>query len=332
MNELEVIRGIKKAFDRPFPGVIRGIGDDCAVVRIGGKTVLVTTDALLEGVHFLPQTMPPYPLGRKALAVNLSDIAAMGGEPLFAFLTLGLPKPVPRGFLSSFLKGFKKEADRFKVALLGGDTLFSPGGISIGITLVGLASRHIPYRSRARAGDRIFVSGFLGDSAAGLELLKREGGQKIKIPREIRTVLIKAHQLPEPRLSLGRFLVRRRYVRAMIDLSDGLASDLRQICQASGVGARLDLARLPLSAALLKTAAALERDPFGLALQGGEDYQLLFTVPKTNAALMEKAAWTALRQKLFDIGEIIPGRKIYLGTPHAVEELRVYGYDHFQSH
>jgi thiamine-monophosphate kinase len=330
MNEIDVIKGIKKAFEKPFPGVIRGIGDDCAVIRLGRRKYLVTTDALVEGVHFLSQTLPPHKLGGKSLAVNISDIAAMGGDPLFAFLNLGLPKPIPEGFLSSFLRGFKKEAQRFQVALLGGDTFLSPGGISIGITVIGRAADDIPYRSRAKVGDRIFVSGFLGDSAAGLTLLRQENKDQFGLPERVLRFLIRAHQNPEPKLRLGQFLVRRRYVRAMIDLSDGLGSDLRHICQASGVGAQLDKDSLPLSGALLTAAPYLKRTPLSLALQGGEDYQLLFTVPKTVASRMEKAALVSLNQKLFDIGEIIPGEKIFLRTAEKIKEVKVYGYDHFK--
>jgi thiamine-monophosphate kinase len=330
MNELEVIKGIQRSFEKPFPGVLRGIGDDCAVIRMGGKNYLVTTDALQEGVHFLPRTLSPRQLGGKALAVNISDIAAMGGEPLFAFLNLGLPKPLPRGFLSSFLTGLKKEAERFRVALLGGDTFLSPGGISIGLTLIGRAAGYIPYRSQAREGDRIFVSGWLGDSAAGLELLRRDLRDPSRLPESLRRILVRAHQRPEPRLILGRFLVRHRYVRAMIDLSDGLATDLRHICQASGVGALLDQDRLPLSVALLKAAKALKKSPLALALQGGEDYQLLFTVPKTLASRMEKAVSASLGQNLFNIGEIVSGKKIFLKATDTITEMRVFGYDHFK--
>ena len=328
--EIAVINRIRQAFDKPFPGVLQGIGDDCAVVRLGKKNYLVTTDVLLEGVHFLPETVPPRRLGRKALAVNLSDIAAMGGRPLFAFLNLGLPKPVPTKILGSFISGFRQEADRYGLALLGGDTFYSPERISLGITVIGEAGDSIPYRSQAKVGDRIFVSGCLGDAAAGLDLLTRAGEVPGGLLKKYHQQLIAAHQDPVPQIPLGRFLVSGGYARAMIDLSDGLATDLRHICQASRVGAIIEEEKIPLSKALRAAGPHLNHPLLYFALQGGEDYQLLFTSAKGSVLALQKETLDRFQVRLTEIGEIISGDKIFIRKNGKIKKLKVYGYDHFQ--
>jgi thiamine-monophosphate kinase len=329
LNESAIISLFQKAFDRPFPDLVQGIGDDCAVLRTKGRPWLVTTDALLEGVHFRLETNPPYRLGKKCLAVNLSDIAAMGGIPRFAFLNLGLPRPVPRGFLSPFIRGLKEKAETFSVALAGGDTHHSPQGISISLTVIGEASGNIAYRSGARVGDRLYVSGCLGQSAAGFRLLTRFQKQPVSLkPRRLQE-LIKAHQDPEPQVALGHFLVRRRLVGAMIDLSDGLASDLRHICRASGVGALLEANRIPLSPALRTAADLLHTSPLQLALTGGEDYQLLFSVPEGLVKKMETTVVQQFKHPVYPIGEIISGPKIFIKFSKRVRILKETGFDHF---
>ncbi len=329
VRETDIIASFHRAFNHPAPGLLKGIGDDCAVFRSGGRNWLVTTDALVEEVHFRLETNPPYCLGKKSLAVNLSDIAAMGGIPRFAFLNLGLPRPVPRGFLSPFIKGLKEEAEKFSVALAGGDTHQSPQGISIGLTVIGEASGNIAYRSGAKVGDRLYVSGYLGQSAAGFRLLTKFQRQPAPLrPRHLRE-LLKAHQDPEPQVALGYFLVRRKFVGAMIDLSDGLASDLRHICRASGVGALLDADQIPLSPALRSAAVPLATPPLQMALAGGEDYQLLFSVPKNLATKMETRVLKQFKRPVYPIGEIISGQKIFIKFSKRVRILKETGFDHF---
>ena len=329
MNESAIIRLFQKAFDQPSPGLVQGIGDDCAVLRNEGRHWLVTTDALVEGVHFRLETNPPYRLGKKCLAVNLSDIGAMGGIPRFAFLNLGLPRPVPRGFLAPFIKGLKEAAEKFSVALAGGDTHQSPRGISIGLTVIGEAAGNPAYRSGAQVGDRLYVSGCLGQSAAGFRLLTKFQKQPAPISQRHLRELIKAHQDPEPQVALGHFLVRQRLVRAMIDLSDGLASDLRHICRASGVGALLDADQIPLSPALRSAAKPLKTSPLQLALTGGEDYHLLFSVPNGLAKRMEARVMKQFRRPAYPIGEIISGQKIFIKSSNTVRILKETGFDHF---
>jgi thiamine-monophosphate kinase len=309
--------------------MIQGIGDDCAVLRTAGPPWLVTTDALVEGVHFRLATNPPFRLGKKCLAVNLSDIAAMGGIPRFAFLNLGLPRPVPRGFLTPFIKGLKEEAEKFSVALAGGDTHQSTSGISIGLTVIGEADGAIAYRSGAQVGDCLYVSGTLGQSAAGLRLLTKFQKQPAPLrPKDWRE-LLQAHQAPEPQVALGHFLVRQRLVNAMIDLSDGLASDLRHMCRASGVGAILASDQIPLSPALRAAANLLKTAPLQLALTGGEDYQLLFSVPKDQIKKMEIQVVKQFMRPVYPIGEIISGQKIFIKSSKRVRMLKETGFDHF---
>ncbi len=301
------------------------------MIHCGGRNWLVTTDSLVEGVHFRLEISPPYLLGKKCLAVNLSDIAAMGGIPRFAFLNLGLPNPVPRGFLPSFIKGLKKEAEKFSVALAGGDTHQSPQGISIGLTVIGEPVGKIAYRSGAKVGDRLYVSGCLGQSAAGFRLLTKFHKQPASLrPGHFRE-LLKAHQDPEPQVALGRFLVRQGLVGAMIDLSDGLASDLRHICRASGVGALLNADQIPLSPALKAAADLLKISPLPLALTGGEDYQLLFSVPKGLIKKMETRAAEQFKRPIYPIGEIISGQKIFIKSSQGIRILKETGFDHFHS-
>ena len=311
--------------------MVQGIGDDCAVLRTEGQHWLVTTDALVEGVHFRLETHPPRRLGKKCLAVNLSDIAAMGGIPRFAFLNLGLPKPVPRGFLSPFIKGIKEEAEKFSVALAGGDTHQSPRGIAIGLTVIGVAAGPIAYRSGAEVGHRLYVSGWLGQSAAGFKLLAKSRKQPTALKPAFRRELIQAHQDPEPQVALGHFLTHRGFVGAMTDLSDGLASDLQNICRASGVGALLHEDQIPLSTALRAAAAWIHTAPLPLALTGGEDYHLLFSVPAGLAQKMETQVTKVFKRPVYPIGEIISGQKIFIECSGKVRILKETGFDHFTS-
>jgi thiamine-monophosphate kinase len=330
LNETAIIALFRKAFVRPFPGLVQGIGDDCAVLRTKGRPWLVTSDALVEGVHFRLENHPPRRLGKKCLAVNLSDIAAMGGIPRFAFLNLGLPRPVPRGFLSPFIKGLTEEADKFSVALAGGDTHQSPQGIALALTLIGEASGKIAYRSGAKVGDLLYVSGFLGQSAAGFRLLTKFEKQPVPLKPALARELIKAHQEPEPQVALGHFLVQRGFVSAMIDLSDGLASDLRHICRASEVGALLDADQIPISPALRAAAEWIESAPLAMALSGGEDYQLLFSVPAGLAGKMETQVVNRFKRPVYPIGKIIGDSKMLLKSSTGLRILKETGFDHFR--
>ena len=268
MTEFDLIRQLSSRFSVP-DGVI-GIGDDCAVI---GDT-LVTTDLLAEGVHFLLDGISPFDLGYKSAAVNISDIAAMGGLPKYAFLSIALPT-VNDGWLAAFSDGFASCCHRYGVTLLGGDTSASAGGIFINVTLMGECPHGTALlRSGARPGDLICVTGTLGDSAAGLRLIQEMADQV----GHDENVLLHRHCHPEPRVDEGIALRNCPGVHSMMDISDGIAADLPHILEASGVGATVDFATLPLSEELRRLCASRSWDPVDLALCGGEDYELLFTI------------------------------------------------------
>lgn len=254
-------------------GVRCGIGDDAAALTpSAGAVQLVTSDMLLEGVHFDLSYTPPELLGRKSLAVNLSDMAAMGGKPRWFLLSLGLPGGTELEFLDPFVTGMLAMADHHGVALVGGDTCASRSGLVVSITLMGeQLPEKVVYRRGAAPGDLVCVTGTLGDSALGLAELRsgvREGSA------------VSRHLDPVPRCREGLLLGEAGIPSAMIDLSDGLLADLGHILELSGGGARIEVERIPLSPYFREQARKLLDDPTPLALAGGEDYELLFTLPR----------------------------------------------------
>lgn len=269
--------------------MLRAIGDDAAVVSAGTrKCLLATVDVLNESVHFSLDGTTGYLLGRKSLAVNISDIAAMGARPLYYLVGLSLPKHVSLDFVRELYRGMQAQAKRFNVALVGGDTVAARGGLSIAVTLIGRAEkRRIVYRSGARPGDQIYVSGTLGDSALGLALLQQGS------PVSSRNQLIRRHLDPEPRVALGQALAHGRLATSMIDISDGLAADLGHILEQSRVGAELLLDHLPLSRSYRQQCAGLSDDYYAPAVCGGEDYELLFTAAPRRRAAVEASALKA---------------------------------------
>ncbi|PIX21438.1 MAG: thiamine-phosphate kinase, partial [Deltaproteobacteria bacterium CG_4_8_14_3_um_filter_45_9] len=229
IGEFGLINRIRKWITSSDPALVQGIGDDVAVIKMGAKALLVTTDILIEGIHFDRSWLDPYQLGRKSLAVNLSDIASMGGIPKYFLISIGLPKNLPLSFISSFYLGLKKEAKQFRVELIGGDTSLSQK-IVINICLLGEGrKKDLLFRKGARVGDDLFVSGTLGDAALGLKILQEKG--KI-IGAE---GLIKKHLSPCPRVELGQTIAKHHWATAMIDVSDGLLIDTSHLLQESGV-------------------------------------------------------------------------------------------------
>ncbi len=278
LGEFKLIQELFAPLQTPeFPGVVLGIGDDAAVLTIPRTQQLITTvDTLVEGVHFDPLA-DPFLLGQKALLVNLSDIAAMGGKPYWYLLSLSLPDATPLAWVREFARGLQVAGDRFKVTVVGGNTTGSKGGRTIGVTLFGLVSQHRALtRSGSVVGDRILVTGTIGDAALGLAL--RQGRLTVADGAD-RDYLNHRLDLPEPRVNFGVALADAAVVHGVIDLSDGLVADLGHLCAASGVGAHLQAEKLPLS---LAAKRQLEQDPalLSLLLGGGEDYELLCTVPE----------------------------------------------------
>jgi thiamine-monophosphate kinase len=302
IGEFGLIHQIRKGITSSDPALVQGIGDDVAVLEMGGmgtKALLVTTDILIEDIHFDLSWTDPYQLGRKALAVNLSDIASMGGTPKYFLISIALPKNLPLSFVSSFYRGLKKEAKRFRVELIGGDTSLSQK-IVINICLLGEGrKKDLLFRRGARVGDDLFVSGTLGDAALGLRILQQKG--KVKGAEE----LIKKHLSPFPRLELGQDIAKHHWATAMIDVSDGLLIDTSHLLQESGVGVRVWEDQIPLSRLYRKWIHSFSKDPFRFALSGGEDYELLFTAPPERRERISSIA-RSLSIPITRIGEILP--------------------------
>jgi thiamine-monophosphate kinase len=295
-----------------------GIGDDCAVVLIPrGHDALITTDFSLEGVHFKRAWHPPESVGHRCLARGLSDIAAMGGEPRAVFLSLALPRSLPQSWVDGFLRGLLTLADRFKISLAGGDTAQSPTGIIADIVVLGsVPMGKAVLRSGVRPGDRIFVTGQLGGSAATLDLLAK--GKKL------RAVDFSSHFYPTPRIAVGRILREKDLASAMIDVSDGLSTDLGHICEESGVGAEIQTDAIPV--ATIKMGNAAREVDLKFALHGGEDYQLLFTAPPGNN-IPSRIAGVAITP----IGVVTRRKKIFLRDNQGMkQELLPQGWEHFK--
>jgi thiamine-monophosphate kinase len=296
--------------------VTAGIGDDCAVLRIpAAHEALVTTDFSLEGVHFRREWHDPETIGRRCLTRGLSDIAAMGGNPIAVFLSLALPRNWAQKWVDRFLAGLLKLADAFDVSLAGGDTAESPAGILADIVVVGSVPRgKAVRRSGARPGDRIYVTGELGGSAATLELLR--SGQKL------RPAGFPQHFRPTPRVEVGQVLREKGLATAMIDLSDGLSTDLAHICEESGVGAKIQAEAIP--------CASIGRPRHEVALQfalhGGEDYELLFTAPRSRR-IPARIAGVPISL----IGHITRGKHVILMNDQGTGfELQPQGWEHFK--
>jgi thiamine-monophosphate kinase len=298
--------------------IFTGIGDDCAVLRLlPGRESLVTTDFTLEGIHFRRDGHPPESVGHRCLARGLSDIAAMGGEPVAAFLSLALPRDLPQAWVGRFVRSLISLGEKFGLTLAGGDTAESPNGILADIIVVGSAPTggSVP-RSGARPGDRIFVSGELGGSAAAVVQMRTKPKTKVKASDYPR------HFYPEPRVELGRILRARGLASAMIDTSDGLSTDLAHLCEESGVGAEVESALIP-RASVGKPPREVDLD---LALHGGEDYELLFTA-RPGKRIPAQIAGVALTQ----IGSITRSRLILVRNLKGVAyQLEPRGWEHFR--
>jgi thiamine-monophosphate kinase len=310
LPELALIQRIRRSASRGRTKAGRGIGDDCAILNIPrGHEVLVTTDFSLEGIHFRRDWHPPDSIGHRCLTRGLSDIAAMGGTPIAAFLSLALPADLPQQWVDEFIRGFLKLAKRYSVTLAGGDTSQSPNGILADIVVVGSVPKSKAIlRSGARPGEIIYVSGTLGASVATLEELR--AGKKRRPASHVR------HFYPDPRIALGQYLREKKLASAMIDTSDGLSTDLRHICDESRVGAVVEAAALP------KTPG---KDGLQLALHGGEDYELLFTAP-ANKRVPAKIAGVPITR----IGTITSSKQIKLRTSDGKSQaLEPHGWQHF---
>lgn len=340
IGELSLLEQIRKSFEKKSSNIVVGIGDDAAVVKPIDKYLLVSTDMMVEGVHFDLGFITPYQLGFKLISVNVSDIYAMGGKPFYVLLNIAVNKDTDTKFIDRLFDGVKDAINLYNTILIGGDLSATDIGMALSATLIGYVKRHIK-RSGANIGDRIYVTGYLGDSACGLELLKKikrpvplERGAKsmeqraknknsvpyalCPMPLEglswnVVEPLLRKHLMPEAR-NPKSFV---RDATSMIDISDGLLIDLSRLCNESKVGARIYIENVPLSPELKKTASHLGISPVELALSGGEDYEMLFTAP------------AGKKVKAIYIGEITESERVIVDSSGMEKPFSAKGYQHF---
>ena len=339
MSEFDFIDRIRRlARDRSAgtPALSLGIGDDAAVIQPRpGLDTVVTTDLLVEDIDFRRE-IPARLLGQKALAVSLSDIAAMGARPRWSFISLGLPEEIWKSdFVDEFYEGFFALADHYSVTLAGGDISRAPDRIVIDSIVVGeVQSGRAVKRSGAHSGDSIFVTGTLGGAAAGLRLTEAGAQLHVAADRENELAAVDALLLrqmcPEPRVGWGRVLGEERLASAMIDVSDGLSSDLRHLCHESGAGALIQSSAIPQDPHAVELCGRRALDPLLLALHGGEDFELLFTVrPDSVGRLPRQVDGVPITK----IGEITAEPdSIRIAEGNRIWDLPAGGFEHFRSH
>ena len=328
IGEFGLIGRIREIVARDRQDVLLGIDDDTAAVRVGAEVLLLTTDALLENIHFRFDYFEPREVGWRLMAANLSDIAAMGGTPLFALIAHGLPKNARVEQVEGLYAGAAQLADRFGAVIVGGDTTSSPGDQFLALTLVARAEGgRFARRDRARPGDVLAVTGHLGASQAGLNVLLGRGGLK---PEDFPSV-VERHKRPRPRVAEGRFLVHEAGVECMIDVSDGLASEVGHLCRLSGTGACVEAENVPLHPETVRVAEQLGEDPLDYALHGGEDFELLFCVPEDRWDELVHRWRERFETPLTRIGEVVDARQgLTLLRQHEPQPLNPRGWDHFR--
>jgi len=325
-NEDSILRKISDRFPssswKAGQSIALGIGDDASLFRSKpGHETILTCDWFLEGTHFLRQQHPPDAVGWKCLARAVSDVGAMGGTPRCFLLSLALPQTHTGEWLDLFLGGLRRVSRKFQCVLAGGDTTRRNETL-INVTVVGeVPAGHAVLRSGARAGDLVYVSGRLGEAELGLRILQRSKGAPTK-----KNPLTKKHLYPEPRLALGQWLAKKGLPTSMMDLSDGLSTDLSRLCAASAVGALLEIVKIP-NVQLPDAAPELSHDSLQLALHGGDDYELLFTVPPQKAMLLPNS-FRGVR--LTAIGRITQKRELLLKKNGRVIQLTPSGWDPFR--
>jgi thiamine-monophosphate kinase len=337
IHEFALIAELHRRHGRLAPSIIRGIGDDTAVVRPpSGAWSLLTTDLLTEGVHFDCRTASFVDIGYRAAVANLSDIAAMGGTPQFLLIALAIPRRSTGSQVYQLYHGLMAACRPYGVRLVGGDVSASKSGWFLSIALVGtVAPRRALFRRGAKVGDLVYVTGTLGDASLGLRLLREASSRRTRrasaLSRTDEQFLIRRHLHPVARVKEGQWLSTGRLATAAIDLSDGLSGDLRHLCDESKVGVELDLSAIPLSPACRAYARSRRLDPVSVALAGGEDYELLFTVASRSRERLEREA-KRRGFRVTNIGTIRPAR---LGRRATVpgkpsHRLTVTSYEHFR--
>jgi thiamine-monophosphate kinase len=333
LGEFPLIDRLTQYLPPYLDDVVRGVGDDVAVVRLNDERyLLLTCDIQVEGVHFLPQAITPYQLGRKIAAINLSDIGAMGGRPSHALVSLALPPDTEAEYLDAMYQGLAEEMSRHQADVVGGN-MARAGQMIIDLFLTGeVAPAHLLLRNGARPGDRVVVTGRLGASRAGLALVL-DPDLRAHLPEAHVEAVLQAHFTPTPRVAEGQFAGAFGRVTAAIDLSDGLAADVGHICDESGVGVRLFAQALPIEEPTRAVAQAAGADPLHWALFGGEDYELCLAVAPERAEPLVEALTEATGTPARVIGEFLPvqaGRALV--WPDGRESpLKPRGWDHFRT-
>lgn len=331
LGEFGLIARLARALPSPTSDVVVGIGDDVAVLGADGRYLLATCDIQVEGVHFLRDKTTPHQLGRKVVAINVSDIAAMGGAPKYALISLVLPKETEVAFVDELYAGMQAECARWGINIVGGNMAHSPNGIMVDFFLLGETTpQHLLRRAGARVGDAVLVTGTLGDSAAGLALLMHP---ETPCAEAHRTAVLQRHLTPTPRLHEGQLAARSALATAAIDVSDGLASDIGHICEMSNVGVQLWAEAIPISAATRAVAEALAADPLQWALFGGEDYELILTAPADKATILAQRIAQETSTPVSIIGEIVPAEQgsLLVHADGSTKPLRPSGWDHFRA-
>lgn len=329
LGEIGLIARIKNVVGAPTGSVHLGIDDDAAVLKTAAnRLLLLATDAFVEGVHFDLGYMTFEQLGWRTLAANLSDIAAMAGRPITAVVCLAVPEPTEVAAIEDFYRGMTSLARQYQTAIVGGDTVRSPDRIFVSVAVTGeVAAEKVTRRSGALAGDGLFVTGELGGSRAGLDIL-RSKDQKMA-SRFSKSA--EKHLTPQPRVEEARFLVQNFPIHAMIDISDGLLSEARHICRQSGVGATIFSDSIPITAETQEIARRFRHDALDYAFSGGEDFELLFAAPHDMADPLCEAFQEQFGYGCALVGKIAPGDRIEVrdadGRPVSVV---ANGYEHFQ--
>lgn len=312
-----------------FPATppLTGIGDDCAVIPLNNEMAwLVTTDALVENVHFLTSEITPKELGNKSIAVNVSDIAAMGGKPESVFLSIALPVSTQIKWVKELIEGIRESCTKWNIRLLGGDTVESKSDIFINVTLMGTAKKTaVKYRHQAQLGDILCTTGRLGNAAGGLKAL-----QEMITKTEDVEVLIESLFHPKIYLEEGQWLGAQRNVHAMMDISDGLDTDLKRLLKSSKKGATLDVSKIPLSEALQEVSRVNGWDALNLALSGGEDYSLLFTASPETFETLQKEYEERFQTSLYPLGVITEPSCGLIYQLHGKEiKMKLSPFEHF---
>ncbi|MGI9536372.1 MAG: thiamine-phosphate kinase [Desulfocapsaceae bacterium] len=309
-------------------GLIKGIGDDCAIFDPPDDlSWLATTDILVENVHFDRSWHPPHLLGRKSIAVNLSDIAAMGGTPHYALVSIAISDQLGKGWIEKWSAGAAEILEEFGCTIIGGDTVKGPA-LTINIVILGSGVKHrIIRRSSASAGENIYVSGDLGSAAAGLEICRTPALFESFTKDELQP-LINKHLNPTPRLWLGQELAASGMVGAMQDISDGIATDLAHICRQSGVGAEIEASLLPGSEVLERVCHHLDSNPIDLKVAGGEDYELVFTVKKGRDEELLALLRENGREQVYMVGRTVAGSDVRLISAEGAVNIGFRGFQH----